>query len=119
MKRIASIFYNQEEKRLRALWRITVHTLAVSAFTTAFTLGLMVVMLIGDAILGTGLAQSLLRGDTVNLSQVPLVLRVVVCCWGPSWWENSSIGGHSRILDCGSLVPGGPIWLSVWHWVLG
>jgi len=78
MKKIAGIFYNREEKRLRALWRIGIHTLIISVLTTAFTLGLMLITLIGEAILGMGLAQGLFNGANLTLSQVPVILMLFV-----------------------------------------
>ena len=85
LTRIGWIFWNQDEGRLRALWRIGAHILAVSAFTTAFTLGLMVIALVGDAIIGMGLVQRLMAGEAITLSQVPLIVMVVVTAaagWG-------------------------------------
>ena len=78
LTRIGLIFSNQEEKRLRALWRIGIHILVVSTLTTAFTLGLMLITLVGDAILGMGLAHRLMGVEAISLSQVPLILMVVV-----------------------------------------
>lgn len=78
LARIGWIFWNQDERRLRSIWRIGAHILAVSAFTTAFTLGLMVITLVGEAILGIDLAQRLMGGETITFPQVPLILMVVV-----------------------------------------
>jgi len=40
LQRLVWVFWNTEEKRLRAVWRIGAHTIALFGLTSAFTIGL-------------------------------------------------------------------------------
>ncbi|MFW5713413.1 MAG: CPBP family intramembrane glutamic endopeptidase [Brevefilum sp.] len=76
--RIRWVFWNKEEARLRMIWRIGVHTVALFALTTAFTLGLLLITLFVDAIFGTGIGQSLTENGPDNFMQVPLIFMVII-----------------------------------------
>jgi uncharacterized protein len=76
--RIKWIFWNRDEHRLRAIWRIGTHTVASFVLTTAFIFGLMIITLIVDAIFGAGLGQNLNQADAENFSQIPWFYMVIV-----------------------------------------
>lgn len=56
------LFWNQDEKRLRALWRLTIHTLLVFLLTTLFTVMLMFLVVLFDVATGASI-QDVLSGS--------------------------------------------------------
>jgi len=78
LQRIVGVFWNKEEKRLRAIWRIGAHTIAVFGLTSAFTIGLLFLTLNVDAVLGAGLGERVGDAGPMAIMQIPWIFMVIV-----------------------------------------
>jgi uncharacterized protein len=78
LQRLVWVFWNTEEKRLRAVWRIGAHTIALFGLTSAFTIGLLFLTLSVGSILGNGLGDRLGEAGPMALMQLPIFSLVIV-----------------------------------------
>ncbi len=77
-ERLRWIFWNKTEKRLRAIWRIGVHTLTVLAITSVLTVGIMLLTLIGDALLDAGLGEQIMDAGPMRIMEIPWIFMIVI-----------------------------------------
>lgn len=76
-RRILSFVWNQDERRLRALWRLGIHTLLVLILTSLFTLGLMSVVVLLDVAGGTNVQDVLGGTDPIQWAESSWMLMVI------------------------------------------
>lgn len=74
---ITRVFVNQDEKRLRALWRLGLHTVLVLILTSLFTVGLMFLAVTFDVASGRGLQDMVAGTGPIELMEAPWVNLVI------------------------------------------
>lgn len=78
LKKAAAIFWNQNEKRLRAVWRIGLHTVVLLVLTSVFTVAPIFLAVAIDLIAGTNL-QSVVAGvNPLQIVENPWIGTVIV-----------------------------------------
>ncbi len=75
---IKRIFWNHDHKRLRALWRLSLHTLLLLLLTSLFTVGLLFIAALLDIASGTSLPDVLAGTGPIRLMDSPWVNLVIV-----------------------------------------
>lgn len=75
---IKSVFWNDREDRLRAFWRISLHTGIFLIMTTLFGVGMMFLLLFLGPALGINIQNLFISGDILQISQVPWVGTVII-----------------------------------------
>lgn len=71
------VFWNQDEKRLRAFWRLGLHTVLLFVLTSLFTIGLMLIAVIVDLASGTSLQDVVAGTRPIALMEAPWVNMVI------------------------------------------
>jgi membrane protease YdiL (CAAX protease family) len=75
---INNIFWNSHEKRLRALWRLSLHTGILLTLTTLIGTGLMILMIALSPALGIDLPSMIASGDVMQIAQIPWLGTVFI-----------------------------------------
>jgi uncharacterized protein len=78
LRLMARIFWNKEEKRLRAFWRLGLHTTVLFVLTSFFTLALLFINVIFDLIGGTRLQNVLAATDPMAIMEAPWIGTVII-----------------------------------------
>ncbi len=76
--RVVKLFWNHDEKRLRALWRLGLHTGILFILTTAATTGLMLFAVIIDLVSGANIQDVLAGTEPMQIMEVPWVGTVII-----------------------------------------
>lgn len=74
---IKRIFWNRDQKRLRALWRLSLHTFLSLLLTSLFSVGLLFVAAVFDIATGTSLPDVLAGTGPIRLMDSPWVNLVI------------------------------------------
>ena len=74
---ITRIFWNQDQKRLRAFWRLGFHTSLVLILTSLLTVGLLFLAVAFDVASGTGLQDVVAGTGPIELMEAPWVNLVI------------------------------------------
>lgn len=77
-KLVIGAFWNPKEERLRAFWRLGLHTLLVILLTSAFTIGLMLLAVLLDLASGANLADIVGGASPIALVEATWVTQVIV-----------------------------------------
>ena len=92
------IFWNKEERRIRALWRIGLHTLLLAALIATFTLGLVGLRLLSDLVHGArSMRVSSGQGLTQFLNDPVLQLVITSLLMGSGIFLSTYLAG--RFID--------------------
>ena len=75
--KIKRVFWNHDQKRLRAVWRLSLHTLLLLLLTSLFTVGLLFVAAVFDITTGTSLPDVLAGTEPIRLMDSPWVNLVI------------------------------------------
>lgn len=76
-KQLKRVFWNQDEKRLRAFWRLGIHTGLLFVLTSLFTVGLMLIAVIVDVATGTSLQEVVAGTGPIAIMEAPWVMMVI------------------------------------------
>jgi uncharacterized protein len=77
-KLVIRVFWNPKDGRLRALWRLGLHTLIMILLTSAFTVGLMLLAVLLDLASGANLGDILAGTSPMAWVEAPWVTLVIV-----------------------------------------
>ncbi len=77
-KSLGRVFWNKEEKRLRALWRIGLHTILVLVLTAVFMVAILFITVVIDAIAGTNLQDVISGSELMALMDIPWIGTVLI-----------------------------------------
>lgn len=75
---LARLFWNKEEKRLRMLWRLGLHTGILFVMTALFTVGLLFLAVLFDLVSGTNLQNIISGSSPMQLQQSPWIGRIIL-----------------------------------------
>ncbi len=78
MKAIKRLFWNQDQKRLRMVWRLGLHTLLLLVLTSVLLVALLFIIVITDALAGTNLSDVLAGSDPMALLNSPWLGSIVI-----------------------------------------
>ena len=108
---LARLFWNKEEKRLRMLWRLGLHTGILFVMTALFTVGLLFLTVLFDLVNGSNLQNIIAGSSPMQLQQSPWIGRVIgnlfrrahdhFCCRkvaGPQAHSRIWHGVHQRMV---------------------
>jgi uncharacterized protein len=77
-KLVIRAFWNPKEGRLRAFWRLGIHTILLLLLTSSFTVGLMVLVVLFDLVSGTNLGDILAGTSPIAIVDTSWVTLVIV-----------------------------------------
>ena len=75
---LARLFWNKEEKRLRMLWRLGLHTGILFVMTALFTVGLLFLAVLFDLVSGANLQNIIAGSSPMQLQQSPWIGRIIL-----------------------------------------
>ncbi len=78
IRAIKSIFWNDQEGRMRAFWRIALHTGMFLILTTVLGTGMMILLLLFGPALGIDIQTIFTSGDVLQIAQEPWVGTVII-----------------------------------------
>jgi len=77
-KLVSRTFWNPNEQRLRAFWRLGLHTILLLLLTSSFTVGLMLLAVLLDLVSGANLGDILAGTSPIAMVEAPWVTLVIV-----------------------------------------
>lgn len=77
-KLVIRAFWNPNEQRLRAFWRLVLHTILLLLLTSTFTIGLMLLAILLDLASGANLGDILSGTSPIALVEAPWVTLLIV-----------------------------------------
>ncbi len=78
MKYIKRLFWNQEQKRLRTIWRLGLHAVLVFVLTSVFSIAFLLLAVIVDLIAGTNLSDVPMGNDPMAMLNNPWLGSILI-----------------------------------------